>query len=49
MAPVEGKDKQTRKVGISVPEYLGADVVMQFDFPDLTTVADSCGLIEHKR
>jgi hypothetical protein len=46
---VEGKGEQVRKIVISVPEYLGGDVVMQFDLPDLTTVADSCGLIEHKR
>jgi len=46
---VEGKGEQVRKIVISVPEYLGGDVVMQFDLPDLTSVADSCGLIEHKR
>jgi hypothetical protein len=46
---VEGKGEQVRKLVISVPEYLGGDVVMQFDLPDLTSVSDSCGLIEHKR
>jgi hypothetical protein len=45
----EGKGEQVHKVRISVPEYLGGSVVMQFDLPDLTTVADSCGLIEHRR
>jgi hypothetical protein len=46
---VEGKGEQVRKIRISVPEYQGGNVVMQFDLPDLTTVADSCGLVEHKR
>jgi hypothetical protein len=45
----EGTGDQVHKLVVSVPEYLGGDVVMEFDFPDLTTVADSCGLIEHKR
>jgi hypothetical protein len=45
----EGKGEQVRKIVLSAPEYLGGDVVMQFDLPDLTTVADSCGLIEHRR
>lgn len=45
----EGKGEQVRKIVLSVPEYLGGSVVMQFDLPDVTTVADSCGLIEHNR
>jgi len=45
----EGPGEQVHKIVISVPEYLGADLVMQFDLPDVTAVADSCGLIEHKR
>ncbi len=45
----EGKGEQVRKLVISVPEYLGGDVVMQFDLPDLSVVGDSCGLIVHKR
>jgi hypothetical protein len=45
----EGKGEQVRKIVLSVPEYLGGNVVMQFDLPDLTTVADSCGLVEHRR
>lgn len=46
---VEGKGEQVRKLVISVPEYLGGDVVMQFDLPDLSTVSDSCGLVQHKQ
>jgi hypothetical protein len=45
----EGKGEQVRKIVISVPEYLGGDVVMQFDLPDLTNVSDACGLVIHKR
>jgi hypothetical protein len=46
---VEGKGEQVRKLVISVPEYLGGDVVMRFDLPDLTNVSDSCGLVQHKQ
>jgi len=45
----EGTGDQVHKLVVSVPEFLGGDVVMQFDLPDLTAVADSCGLIVHKR
>lgn len=45
----EGSSPQVRKAVISVPEYLGADVVLEFDFPDSMEVADSCGLILHKK
>jgi len=45
----EGKGEQVRRIVLSVPEYLGGDVVMQFDLPDLTNVSDACGLVEHNR
>jgi hypothetical protein len=44
----ENSSPQVQKVVISVPEYLGAAIVMEFDFPDSAAVADSCGLIIHK-
>jgi len=43
------KNGQVHKIVIMVPEYLGALVSMRFDLPDVTAVADSCGLVEHKK
>jgi hypothetical protein len=37
-----------KKVVLGVPEYLGGEVVIQFDMPDPTEVADACGEITHK-
>jgi hypothetical protein len=45
----EGKGGQVRKLLMGVPEYLGAEIQLQFDLPDSTDVADACGLIAHKR
>lgn len=45
----EGKGDQVRKLLLGVPEYLGAQIQMQFDLPDSTEVADACGVIAHKR
>jgi hypothetical protein len=44
----ENTNPQVRKVVLDVPEYLGGEVVMQFDLPDSTGVADACGIIWHK-
>jgi hypothetical protein len=38
-----GTNPQVRKLVIGVQEYLGGDVVMQFDMPDATQVAAACG------
>jgi hypothetical protein len=38
---------QVRKVVIGVPEYLGGEIVMQFDMPDASDVAETCGIIWH--
>jgi hypothetical protein len=46
---MEGKGNQVRKVLLGVPEYLGAQIQMQFDLSDSTEVADACGVIAHKR
>jgi len=35
-------------VVIGVSEYLGGEVVMQFDMPDATEVAEGCGIVLHK-
>lgn len=44
----ENTNPQVRKVVLGVNEYLGGEIVMQFDFPDSTEVADACGVIWHK-
>lgn len=45
----EGKGDQVHRLLVGVPEYLGAQIQMQFDLPDSTEVADACGIIAHKR
>jgi hypothetical protein len=44
----ENTTPQVRKVVIAVSEYLGGEVVMQFDMPDATEAAKACGIILHK-
>lgn len=44
----ENTSPQVHKVVIGVPQYLGSEVVMQFDMPDATDVAEACGVIWHK-
>jgi hypothetical protein len=44
----ENTNPPVKKAVISVQEYLGGNVVMQFDMPDPTEVADACGVIIHK-
>jgi hypothetical protein len=39
---------QVRKIVIGMDEFLGGEVVMQFDLPDATEVAEACGIIWHK-
>ncbi len=36
--------RPVKKVVIQVSEYLGGHITMEFDFPDPTEVADTCGL-----
>ena len=43
----ENKGQQVRKVVLGVPEFLGGEVVMQFDMPEAAEVADACGVIWH--
>jgi hypothetical protein len=45
----EAETYQTHTAVLGMSENLAADFVMQFDLPDVTQVADSCGLIEHSR
>ena len=37
-----------RKVVISIPEFLAADIVAQFDMPEPSEVADACGITRRK-
>ncbi len=45
----EGTGDQVHKLVISVPEFLGGDMVMEFDFPSLDPINDSCGLVVHSK
>jgi hypothetical protein len=45
----ENASVPARKAVIQVPEYLGGNITMEFDFPDPTEVADSCGLFLYKK
>lgn len=45
----ENTNPQVRKVVIAVDQYLGGEIVMQFDMPDATVVGDTCGIIEHHK
>lgn len=36
---------QIQKVVVSVPEYLGGDVVIEFDLGDVTEAAKTCGIL----
>lgn len=44
----ENTSPQVRKIVLGVPEFLGGEVVMQFDMPDAAEVGDACGVIWHK-
>lgn len=44
----ENTSPQVRKFVIGVSQFLDSDVVIQFDFPESTEVADACGAIWHK-
>ena len=36
----DGTGQQVKKFVIELPQYLGSDVVLQFNFPDSTDVRD---------
>jgi hypothetical protein len=44
----EGTSPQIKKVVLSIPEYMGGNIVIQFDLPDVTEVAKTCGVTYHK-
>jgi hypothetical protein len=45
----EGTNPPVRKVIIGVPEYLGAEIQVEFDMPEPGDVAEVCGVVWHKR
>ena len=45
----EGTNPPVSKLVIAVDEHRGGQMVMQFDMPDPTEMADSCGLIIRKQ
>ncbi len=44
----ENTTPPVKKVVIGLYEYLGGEVVMQFDMPDPSEVVEACGVIWHK-
>ena len=45
----EGTNPPVRKLVIAVDEHRGGEMVMQFDMPDPTEMADACGLLIRKQ
>lgn len=45
----ENTSAPIRKLAIAINEYLAGEIVMQFDMPDPTQVADFCGTLFHKK
>lgn len=45
----EGTNDPIRKLVLGVNEYMGTEVVVQFDFPDPTEMMDACGLLIRKK
>ncbi len=45
----EGTNPPVRKLIIGVPEYLGAEVEVEFDMPDPNEVAETCAVLWHKK
>ncbi len=48
MTHKEGTNDPIKKLVLGVDEYLGAEVVVQFDLPDPTEMANACGLLIRK-
>ncbi|HET9183316.1 MAG TPA: hypothetical protein VFP59_14355 [Candidatus Angelobacter sp.] len=45
----EGTNPPVRKLVIAVDEHRGGQIVMQFDMPDPTAMADACGILIRKQ
>jgi len=44
----ENSSPQIHTFMIRMDEHLAAPITVQFDLPDVTEVADSCGIVWHK-
>jgi hypothetical protein len=49
MAHKEGSSAPVRKLVVATNEFVGGEIVMQFDMPSPDSVADACGVVVHKR
>jgi hypothetical protein len=49
IAHKENSNAPVRKLVIAADEFIGGEVVMQFDLPDPDPMAEACGLVIHKR
>jgi hypothetical protein len=45
----ENTNPPVRTIIVGVPEYLGAQIQVQFDMPDPGVMAEACGVVLHKR
>ncbi len=49
IAHKEGSSAPIRKLVIATDEFVGGEIVMQFDMPAPDSVAEACGIVVHKR
>jgi len=49
MAHKEGTTAPVRKLVVATNEFVGGEIVMQFDMPNPDSVAEACGVVVHKR
>ena len=49
MAHKEGSSAPVRKLVVATNEFIGGEIVMQFDMSNPDSVADACGVVVHKR
>jgi hypothetical protein len=45
----ENTSGPVKKVVLAIDEFLGGEIVMQFDMPDPSEMAEVCGVIAHKK
>jgi hypothetical protein len=48
MAHREGSSAPVRKIVVATDEFVGGEIVIQFDMPEPDAVAEACGVIVHK-
>jgi len=49
MAHTEGSSAPVRKLVVAANEFVGGEIVIQFDMPEPDSVAEACGVIVHRR